>query len=118
MPPTPWPPDVPNCLSLDTYLEERQPLVIRSPVDSGPHKLRRRYTKPVVGIIGNIFCKKDELEKLWDFFDVTLQGGTQEFENTNPIDGKTYTYRFLQPPRLTSVLNEDNFSVELIMEQY
>jgi hypothetical protein len=68
--------------------------------------------------VGSITCNKDELNSLMNFFNVTLQGGSLEFENTNSISGATHKYRFLQPPRMTGVVTAGTYNVELIMEQY
>lgn len=97
-------------------MEERQPVVIRSPVDSGPQKIRRRYTKPIVGILGSLVCTGAELDQLWNFFDVTLQGGVKEFILDNPITGINHNFRFLQPPRVTAY-TDVNYNVEVILEQ-
>lgn len=112
-----WPDDVNKCLALNTYVEERQPQAIRSPVDAGPAKMRRRYTRPVTGIAGSIVMTREEVGKFWQFFDITLQGGILSFNFENPVSQKTEEMRFLQPPRLVPV-TDDTFNMELIVEQF
>ena len=111
-----WPTDIPFCLLMQGYLEERQPVVIRSPVDSGPQKVRRRYTRPLNGIIGALVVTLEQLDSFWLFFDTTLQGGTFTFEVPNQITGEMKECRFLQPPRI-SAINEDKYNLEVVIEE-
>lgn len=112
-----WPLDVPECYLLSGYLEEQQPVVIRSPVDAGPQKVRRRYTQPITGIVTGLAVDKDELEAFWLWFNVTLQGGVKTFDMTNPVTSEVDEARFLQPPRMTPI-TDDKFSLELIVEVF
>lgn len=116
MPTIVWPKNVPACFSWTNYVEEKQPVTVRSPVDSGPQKMRRRYTRPLVGIMSTIVCTKQELADLGMFFDVTLQGGTQHFQMNHQITGFPEMFRFLQPPRFTA-MKADTFSVEIVLER-
>lgn len=114
---TTWPDDIPKCFLTENYMEEPQPITIRSPVDSGPRKLRRRFTKRVVNVAASIVCNLDEINALEEFFYVTLQGGTQTFEKEHPFNGKTITYRFLEPPVLAGVYTKDQFQIQLLLEE-
>ena len=113
--PQDWPELVPQCFLLNSYLEEKQPVVIRSPVDQGPQKVRRRYTRAITGVVAGLAVTKIELDEFDQWFDVTLQGGSLSFYVTSPITGEQRETRFLQPPRLVPI-DTDNFNLELIME--
>lgn len=109
-----WPGDIKQCFRLD-YSEDQQSVVIRSPVDVGPHKVRRRYTKAVVGIAAVIVLDKDELAKFRAFYNTTLQGGVLPFEVTLPTKTAPEDVRFLQPFSVAAITDK-HFNVGLALE--
>ena len=84
---------------------------------SGPQKVRRRYTKAIIGIVTGLVVDHDELADFWTWFDINLQGGVNTFNMTNPITKTVKEARFLQPPRMTPI-DDSNFNLELILETF
>jgi hypothetical protein len=90
--------------------------VIRSENDIGAPKVRRRFTKSVDKMSVTINCTRTQWNTLYNFFDVTLAGGTLPFEFTNPMTNTVEEFRFIQPPIARPISGAD-FTVEMIWEK-
>ena len=74
---------------------------IRTNVDVGPAKIRRRLTKGVDSTSGNIKLLYSDYAILYNFYDVSLAGGSLPFEYNDPFTGLPAEYRWVSPPTLT-----------------
>jgi len=93
-----WPPALPQCLQDDGFSQSAQPNTIRTKIEAGIDKLRRRYTSPIVSVKGNMIMSFAQYSELESFYNVTLQGGIQRFNFNDPATGTPYEYRFVSPP--------------------
>jgi hypothetical protein len=78
-------------------------MVIRSQVDVGPAKVRRRYTKPITSVRASMNCSIVQVRTLISFFTTTCAGGVDRFTFTSPVTGQSEEYRFVEPPRFSPI---------------
>ena len=94
-----WPVSLQQKLDRDTFREKIGSTVIRSDVDTGPAKVRRRMTKSVDPITCSITLNSAaEYTTFMNFFDITLNGGVNTFTFNHPVTGVSGTYRFADTP--------------------
>jgi len=93
-----WPTSLPDSLLADGYEEQPPNVVVRTQMDAGPAKVRRRMTDNVTLITGAIAVTKDQLEIFDDFFHSTLSGGASRFNWTHPRTGDAVEMRFREIP--------------------
>lgn len=110
----PWPASLPACVQ--DWQEENEPVVIRTEMDGGPPKVRRRYSAPIRSITATMFLTNDQYLILRDFFDQALAGGVNYFEFTHPWSGEDLVLRFGAPPKFDT-LGPLNVSVELAWQR-
>lgn len=92
-----WPPMLP-CPLMDGYSDGVQPNVIRSDMDVGPQKLRRRSTADTVNISFNLLLKSSDVSVLDAFYRVETKSGTLPFNFVHPRTKQTVECRFLSAP--------------------
>lgn len=92
--------DWPSTLSilLDNYSEEAPDRVIRSQMDVGPAKIRRRSSAAVRNISLNLFLNDAQVETFDDFFDAN---DALVFNFTNPRTAVVENARFTSKPSYT-----------------
>lgn len=74
---------------------------IRSTMDVGLDKIRRRFTKGIDLFSCTIDLNYDDYSLLYNFFDTTINGGANTFEYDHPFTGTTSEFRFIEPPSIT-----------------
>lgn len=93
-----WPPSLPQKPLADAYRESAEPAVVRTPMDIGPAKIRRRYTAEV-GILGVGFVLTTaQVATLETFYVTTLGSGVDAFDMAHPRTGSTVSMRFRDRP--------------------
>lgn len=94
-----WPSSLPQALQISGYSEEAASLTIASQPDTGPAKVRRRFTAGVRPVKGQITLTADQLQDFLDFFNTDLLGGSLRFQWAEPTDPLTSAeMRFVEPP--------------------
>jgi hypothetical protein len=88
---------------------------ISSQNDVGPNKVRRRSTKGIDTFSGSINLTLGQYSILYQFYDVTTNGGVDYFTLPHPITGATIEARFTSPPSIRSI-GGGVFSVNLSLE--
>ena len=97
---TAWPAALPDRQFLGLqYIP--QPTTIRTEMDVGPAKVRRRATAAPIQVPVPFRYTGAQFKALIDFYAVTLLGGTQTFDWRDPANGNIVTFRFLDRPRGT-----------------
>ncbi len=82
--------------------EKRQDASIRSSMDTGAPKKRRRFTAAVREITIPIVLTQAERVTFDTFYITTLEEGSLSFDWIDPVDGtSTISYRFVKPPSMT-----------------
>jgi hypothetical protein len=104
MPNNPWPPGISEAFTSDAFSESPQEVTIRTDMDTGPPKVRRRFLNPVRTYECNIVLRNAaEYAELRDFYYVICQGGTDTILMAHPITGVATSFRFASPPQFSAL---------------
>lgn len=98
-----WPSSLPSQFEVGAALEQQNPF-IRSPMELGPAKQRRRFTATSRFYSGTMLLTKDQRDDLVEFFDTTTNGGADGFDFEDPEDFGTVTARFLSVPSYSALV--------------
>lgn len=109
-----WPTTLPVELLMKGYSQTSPDVLLRSSVDVGPAKVRRRCTAAVQVITGNLLLSESELGYLRTFYDTTLLGGSLRFTWLEPVTRVAKEFRFTSPIKWNS--NDGYYDVNLELE--
>lgn len=99
--PTPvWPASLPQILEIDGYDEAFPNAMLRTAMETGPAKRRRRFTAAPAPIKGTLTLTVAQRATLKSFFETDLQMGALSFDWTHPVTGVTASFAFVSPPRI------------------
>ncbi len=98
MPDILWPTSLPDKVQSDSFSLNIGETVVKSDIDIGPQKVRRRFTKQIDNISATMQMTSAQYQTLLDFFRVDLNGGTSQFVFNHPISGASTYMRFMSPP--------------------
>lgn len=104
-------------LRVGSISETTPNIVVRTQMDAGPAKVRRRFTAGVRPFKLGLNLNSTELDFFDTFFVTTLQGGALSFNWTHPRSSSTGEFRFVGQPvysPLGSTLYHVEFDVELL----
>lgn len=93
-----WPPSLPTKPLVDRYSEKFGENTIRTPVDHGPAKRRRRYTTTHDPTSFMFEIDGTQLATFKAFYITTLRHGALPFELSHPTELITATFAFLNEP--------------------
>lgn len=111
-----WPASLPAPL-LNSLKESPPENVIRTDMDKGPAKVRRRTTANIRPISFSLRLTPAQVDTMDDFYVTDTFSGADEFAYTHPRTGDSVTARFVQPPEyseLEGVLYNVNVSLEIL----
>lgn len=91
-----WPTTLPKPMN-ESFSENMANNVIRSSMDRGPAKVRRRTTANIREIAFSMMLTETQLTALETFYNVTTVGGAAEFDYTHPRTGVIESARFKEP---------------------
>ena len=79
---------------------------IRTKMEAGLDKIRKRYTSQIINLSVQMQITHSQYESLEDFYNITLQSGTDSFNYPDPIyqnleNPAMYEHRFLSTPTYT-----------------
>ena len=74
-----WPSCLPQYLNMDSYGEAAGDMQLRSGMDAGPDKVRRRFTAAVRPLQGEIIVTQEQFAFFKTWYNDTLLGGTLRF---------------------------------------
>jgi hypothetical protein len=97
-----WPASLPVVPLVDGFEELAVNITIRSSIDAGPPKVRRRFTANVSQITCRYTFSKAHCTTLDDFYFVSAAGGAIPFEWLHPRREETINVRFKEPPKYTA----------------
>jgi len=98
-------------------LSEQAPnTLIRSQMEAGPAKVRRRFTAGARLIECQVRLTPAQVDLLDTFFDATIAGGALPFDWKHPGDGTAVTFRFVEPPGYTPVARGTLWHASLRLE--
>jgi hypothetical protein len=110
-----WPATLPQKVLQRGYEEESPNLIVRTDMDAGPAKIRRRHTAGVRPIKGKQIMTAAQVETLDEFYVDTLKGGAERFYWTSPRTGASVEFRFVEKPKWTKA-GGGKYSVDLSLE--
>lgn len=100
MPYSAWPFECPN-----SWQEVPQKPVIRSEVEDGPTKVRRRFTKVMFKYEVSFRLPWSDYEAFWEFWRMDCGGGSIPMTIEHPVTKKTIIVRFADEPKTQSNTN-------------
>jgi len=110
-----WPATLPQELFISGYGQSFPDVAIKSEMDAGPAKVRRRFTAGVEPVSGTQIYTAAQLGYLETFYNTTTLGGTLRFSWTKPpAHSEACEMRFTEVPNWTKV--EDEYEVSLSFE--
>ena len=98
-----WPVSLPVAPLVQGYGEALPNNTIRTGMDVGPAKVRRRAAAVPFTMSASFICTDAQVETLWAFVRDTLLGGSLRFEWTHPRTGQTIECRFTGDKELLKV---------------
>jgi len=87
----------------NSFQEQPANNIVRTQMDVGPAKVRRRTTANVRSISVAYVLSEAQLQTLETFFLTDAAGGALSFDFTHPRTGATVTARFTEPPQYASM---------------
>lgn len=93
-----WPGTLPQTPLLEGYTESLPNQVIRSQMETGPAKVRRRFTAAIKPFTVNLLMTLAQTVTLETFYETTLNGGVDQFTWLHPRTTDAITFRFVSPP--------------------
>ena len=110
-----WPNNLPARPLNDGFQEVMADTLLRTTMDQGPAKLRRRGTAGVGALSLQYILSAAEVAALKTFYHDTLGGGALAFIFTHPVTLASLTCRFKSPPSFSN-LNGGYFRVRVELE--
>lgn len=110
-----WPATLPQTLQRDGLSTKDQSAVVRTDMDTGPAKVRLRFTAAVENIKGNILLTEEQLAIFQTFFRTTTKRGTLRFNMLHPVSCQTKEFRFKGEPDINPS-SEGHFIASLELE--
>jgi hypothetical protein len=101
-----WPSSLPH---LNAGLkDQRGSGFLRTPMDMGPAKMRRRYSAVPRFLTGSMVFTAAQRAAFDTFYSTTLEEGSAEFTFEDPVDFSEKTVRFAQEPSFTALSGDAN----------
>lgn len=100
-----WPAGVDDGIEVQGFSETLPNAVLRSAMDVGAAKQRRRFSAAAYPVAGSIMIPTDQVAIFKAWFEDTLGMGALRFDWAHPRTGALLTWRFIgnQPPKITPV---------------
>ena len=111
-----WPGTLPQKPDADGYTESPPDVVLRTPMDAGPPKVRRRSTAGPRPITMQMTLTLTEMQTLDDFFWTTCRAGALPFDWVHPRTQAAATFRWRSPPRYQGSDSDEGWLAELELE--
>jgi hypothetical protein len=98
-----WPATLPQFVLEGGYQETLEDLTVESQMDTGPAKVRRRFTTSVRKFQISIMCDEAQAAIFETFYTTTCGGGALSFDWVHPRTRVARTFRFKKPPPTVTV---------------
>jgi hypothetical protein len=96
-----WPSALPNDPLKQAYEETFQDQTLRTKMDAGPDKVRRRFTAGARYFRMPLRLTKDQVEIYLTFWETTLSAGSLPFDWTHPRTKGAAEFMFMGPPKIS-----------------
>lgn len=111
-----WPSSLPEDLLIDGYSETLPDTTIRSNMEVGPAKVRRRISYNVTPVEGRIFVSTNQVASFTAFYNDDLGGGSLAFSMTHPRTDVMSNFRFTSSPKITADNSSNYWFIDLNLE--
>jgi hypothetical protein len=91
-----WPEVLPKTLLMEGLTVKRNSNVVRTQMDAGPKKTRRRYTASVKTFTGSMLLDEEQRFILEQFYRTVIADGVLRFFFTDPQTLETAEFRFTE----------------------
>lgn len=102
-----WPSTLPDDVLIEGYREQPPKNVIRTQMDQGPAKVRRRSTTGPRMLRVSLDLTRAQVDTLDSFFRTDLEDGALRFDWTHPRTQAAVQMRFVEPPQYTPLTGAD-----------
>ena len=99
----PFPSTLQNKVDAESFNYSFGDTTLRSQMDVGPAKVRRRFTRAVDMLTTSIMLDYDQYATFKIFYETTTNGGVTPFTYENPLTGASEEFRFAEPPSIQSI---------------
>lgn len=90
-----WPTSLSQCPQ--SWSESPRDSLIRTEIDIGLSKVRRRYTAVITDVSVSLTMKLADYQTFLNWYATTLKQGLEPFTYKDPATGTVKTYRFREP---------------------
>lgn len=111
-----WPVELQQKLSVENFQYRFGNTSLRSEMDTGPAKVRARFTDAVDVYTCSVLLDFDEVAIFKTFFKTTLNNGVNQFEFVDPFTEDPSAFRFVEPPTITP-LGGRTFRLDMTWER-
>ena len=111
-----WPSSLPEAPLLQGFSETPPETVVRTQMEAGPAKIRRRFSAGVRRFTMQFSMTQDQVAAFDDFFQNDCAGGSLAFDFTHPRTKQAHQFRFQTQPRYEPLTNQ-RYTVIVEMEQ-
>ena len=112
----PWPAGLQQKVNQQGFEKAIGSTKIRTEVDVGPAKVRRRYTRGVDNYRVTMNIDRSDIPDFEEFYDIDLNGGVLPFDFENPITGTTQEFRMVDDPRIVNI-GGNAFQISMLWEK-
>ena len=98
-----WPASLPQESLVEGFSEQAPNTLIRSQMEAGPAKVRRRFTSGPRNFDCQLYLSPAQVDALDAFYVSTLAGGALSFDWKHPRTQAAVTFRFVEPPNYKPV---------------
>jgi len=108
-----WPEELPHGLLAQGFSMQPQSSVVRTAMDAGPKKARRRYTARTVNFSGRQIFDNAELAVFEQFYHIALADGVLRFNFADPLTLEKAQFRFTSDYTVTETGGLFEIAMEL-----
>ena len=91
-----WPNFLPQVMRLEGLTAKKKSNVVRTQMDAGPQKSRRRYTVITKEFTGSIILNETQRQLMEDWYDNVLKNGSLRFSMKDPQTLEYAEFRFVE----------------------
>lgn len=111
-----WPHELQMLIPEDTYKEAFAKVMIRTTMDTGRPKRRRRFTAAIKTLEFDLIFTGSELDRFIVFFEDEISGGATSFELVHPRTAAICTVAFSKEPDPAMKAGSDIYRVPVNLD--
>lgn len=112
-----WPAFLQDLINAAGFSSEIGETVLRTEMDIGPAKLRRRFTHSIDNYNTEITVYTTDMPAFFTFFNTTLNGGVTPFYFDDPLTGIEEIFRFVGTPKISPNGSAGWFDISMSWER-